>query len=56
MTYSVGCRSADIWGYVHLCVVLERAVYDGGMTGCIVALMVIIVWIYQYVLVGSWHR
>jgi hypothetical protein len=47
VTYCVGCRSADIWGYVHLCVVLERNVYDGGMIGCIVAHMVMIVWLYQ---------
>ena len=46
MTYCVGCRSADIWVYVCLCVVLERAVNDGGMTGCIVAHMVMIVWLY----------
>jgi len=56
VTYCVGCRSADIWGYVRLCVVLEWAVYDGGVIGCIVAHMVTIVWFYQYVLVGSWCR
>jgi hypothetical protein len=50
------CRSADIWVYVRLCVVLELAVYDGDMIGCIVARIVIIVWFYQYVLVGSWCR
>ena len=35
--YCVGSRSADIWGYVCLYVVLERDVYDGGMIGCIIA-------------------
>ena len=56
MTYYVYCRSADMWGYVRLCVVLEWAVYNGGMIGCIVAHKVIIVWFYRYVLVGSWCR
>jgi len=52
--YRVGCRSTDIWGYVCLCVVLERAVYDDGMIGCLIAHMVIRVWFHQNVLVGSW--
>jgi len=52
MTYCVGCRSSDIWGYVRLCVFLELGVYDGGMIGYIVAHMVITVWFYQYVLEG----
>ena len=36
-----------MWGYVRLCVVLERAVYDGDMIGCIVVHMVMIVCLYQ---------
>jgi len=53
VTYCVGCRSSDIWGYVRLCVALEWAVYDGRMIGFIVTHMVTIVWFYHYVLVGS---
>ena len=50
--YYISCRSAETWVCARLCVALEWAVYGGDMIGCIVAYMVLRVWVYQYVSVG----
>ena len=54
VTYCVGHGSADTWDYVCLCFVLEWAICVGGMIGCTVVQVVLIVWFYWYVLVRSW--
>jgi hypothetical protein len=46
VTYCVGYRSADVWDCDGLCVVLDWAVCGGGMTGCTVVHMVLILWFY----------